>query len=215
MRLTNRFAGAVLALSTIAMVAAVPLGETSARAASPPHWAQSPYYPTCSEGPCRVVIIADKTGSTAYSTQIRRWAAWMNYVRTTYNLNLPAYGYVQLSDPSCATAPGVISVCVNDTVVNTDCNNDQTAIRCVLFTLNAGDGHISTIRSSFRPTALDAADTWTEVCGALGRSIGLAASADSASCLNNTLTTGSGQEKYLVTADWLALFDLYNHTANT
>jgi hypothetical protein len=205
------------------MVAVVPLTNVAAVAQSQAgniHWGQSPYYPNCVEGPCRVVLIADKTGEGTFQGQIQRWVAWMNYVRVNYNLKLPAFGYVGPAqglqpDPGCAVANGVISVCRNAAVINADCNTSPDTLRCTSFNVNLGNNHILWSKSSFRPRALDPADVWTIVCAALGRSIGIPPSGDPNSCLQDNITLGTGQEKYYVTADWLTLFSLYDHPAGT
>jgi hypothetical protein len=206
-------AGLVLAITPLA---ASPAAAQSANR----HWGQSPYFPECLEGPCRVVIVADKTFHGGYQAQIKRWVAWMNYVRVNYNLNFPAFGYFGPDegiqpDGGCATVDGVISVCRNDSVVNADCPPpNPDVLRCGSFTIELGVQHILQARQTFRTRALDAADTWTTVCGALGSSIGMPPSSDPNSCMySGSLTLGSGQEKYYVLDDWLYLFNAYNHSA--
>jgi hypothetical protein len=223
MRLRNRLLSAALGLSAAVTLTVVPLAAGPAVAQLPPniHWGQSPFYPTCLEGPCRVVIIADKTADATYEAQVQRWAAWMNFVRTNYNLKLPAFGYVGPAqglqpDPGCAVANGIISVCRNDAVVDADCSNPgPSTIRCTTFNVTLGDQHILWAKSAFRTQALQAADVWTVVCAALGRSIGIPPSSDTNSCLHNNLTLGTGQEKYYVGSDWVALFNLYDHPAGS
>ena len=223
MRTKSRLLGAAIGLSVAATMAVVPLaaGPAMAQLSSNIHWGQSPFYPTCIEGPCRIVIIADKTADATFQAQIQRWAAWMNYVRNNYNLKLPAFGYVGPAqglqpDPGCAVANGVLSVCRNDAVVDADCSNPgPDAIRCTTFNVTLGDQHILWAKSSFRTQALQPADVWNVVCGALGRSIGMPPSADAGSCLQASITLGIGQEKYYVGTDWVNLFNLYEHPAGT
>jgi len=224
MRMRDRLLGAAAGLAAVATLVLVPVagGSALAQAVAGAHWGISPYYPNCVEGPCRVVVIADKTADATFQAQVQRWATWMNYVRTTYNIKLPALLYVGPGqglqpDPGCAVANGIISVCRNDAVVDADCSNPGPAtVRCTASNVTLGDNHYVWSKSSFRASQpLDATDTWTLVCGALGRSIGLPPSADSSSCLADNLTLGSGQEKYYVGADWVALFNLYNHPAGS
>ena len=223
MRPTRRVAGGLLGLSAVAIVVLVPLANVAAVAQTPAaniHWGQSPFYPNCLEGPCRVVFIADKTADPTFQDQIQRWVAWMNYVRVNYNLKLPAFGYVGPGqglqpDPGCAVADGVVSVCRNDAVINADCNSSPDTIRCTRFNVNLGNAHILWSKSSFRVRPLDPADVWTLVCAALGRSIGIPPSTDPNSCIQDTLLLGTGQEKYYAGGDWTALFSLYDHPAGT
>ena len=195
-----------------------PLAAPPAAAATP-HWGQSPYYPNCLEGPCRVVLIADKTEDPALAGQIKRWIGWMNYVRVNFDLKLPAFGYVGPAeglrpDPSCAVAPGVISFCKSDAIVNADCNtSNPDIIRCSRFTVVSGVAHYQWVRSSVRPRQLAPADQWTLVCSQLGLAIGLPSTSNANSCMNNTIVLGTGQEKYYVNEDWLSLVNLYNHPA--
>jgi hypothetical protein len=208
----------LLALVSVCTLVLTPLAVTPAAAVTAEHWGQSPYYPECSEGPCRIVLIADKTGDAAFQGQIKRWIVWMNYVRVTYNLNFPGFLYVGPSeglrpDPGCATAPGFISVCRSDAIVNADCGSDPVVIRCSLFNVELDVGHILSARSSVRPRPLDAADTWTMVCAQLGHAIGLPESSNGASCMSSPFVLGTGQEKYYVTDDWLFLFSAYGHPA--
>lgn len=215
MKSSGRLAGALLAVGMAGMAVVVPLANVAAVAQTSenPHWGVSPYYPTCVEGPCRVVFIADKTGDDQFGPQIQRWAAWMNYVRTNYNLNLPAFGYVKLDDPSCAVANGVISVCRDDEIVAEDCPGEPIPIRCTQFNMNLSNKHFGYVRSVFSEQEVDNVDTWTVVCAALGRSIGMLASEDSDSCLQSTITLGTGQEKYYSINDWLDAFATYGHPA--
>ena len=212
-------ARALLTVTAMVSLLLAPLAAAPAAAASNPHWGQSPYYPECIEGPCRIVLIADKTGSEAFATQIKRWVVWMNYVRVNYNLQFPAFGYIGPAeglkpDPSCSTAAGFISMCIGDSFVNSDCNTtDPIQIRCSKFTLVQDVGHLVSVRSSIRPRALDPADVWTVVCAQLGAAIGMPTRANASSCMNNVLELGTGQEKYYVTDDWLYLIDLHNHPA--
>ena len=223
MRTRQRLLGAALGLVAAASLMVVPLAAGPAVAQLPPniHWGQSPFYPNCIEGPCRVVIIADKTADPTYELQVQRWVYWMNYVRNNYNLKLPAFGYVGPQqglqpDPGCAVANGVISACRNDAVVDADCNNPgPSTIRCTIFNVNLANQHIVWAKTSFRNMALDAADVWTVVCAGLGRSIGMPPSGDTNSCLQDTITLGTGQEKYYVGSDWVALFNLYDHAAGS
>lgn len=209
----------VLGVMALVSLVVTPRAATPAAAAPEPHWGQSPYYPECTEGPCRIVLIADKTGSDAFAAQIKRWVVWMNYVRITYNLKFAAFGYIGPAeglkpDPGCSTAPGFISMCISDSVVNADCNtSDPVHVRCSRFTVLEDVSHILAVRSSTRPRQLDSADVWTMVCAQLGQAIGLPTRANASSCMNNVIELGSGQEKYYVTDDWLYLIDLYNHPA--
>lgn len=222
MRTRNRLVGVALGLSA-AVALVVPLGAAPAMAQVPAgiHWGQSPLAPNCVEGPCRIVIIVDKTQDAQFQAQIIRWAEWMNFVRNNYAPQIPAFGYLGpgqgvQADPGCAVADGLISVCRNDSVVDADCSNPgPSAIRCTTFNVNVGDAHILWSRASFRSGPLDAADVWNEVCGALGRSIGMQPSTDPNSCLRDNLTLGTGHETYYVDADWIALFTLYNHPAGS
>lgn len=221
MRAQQRLAGLVLAIATTATLALVPLTGASAQVQPILHWGQSPYYPNCIEGPCRIVFIVDKTENAGVAAQAQRWVDWMNYVRVTYSLSFPGFVYVGAAhgvqpDPSCATAAGIISLCRNDSIVNADCGTDPSVIRCAVFNYNASNRHINWTRSSIRSsTALDAADTWTVVCGALGRAIGLQPTQDPSSCMSNSLTLGSGLEKYYVQNDWLSYINIYNHPAGS
>jgi hypothetical protein len=216
--MAERVRQVLLALVLSAGLAVTPLAggaPVAAQTPPPPHWGQSPYYPNCLEGPCRVVVIADKTEHAGYQAQIQRWVAWMNYVRVNYNLNFPAFVYADVGpDPGCATAEGIISVCRSDAIVDADCGTNPDFLRCGVYNVELGVGHIRSVRASFRTRELDAADTWTVVCGQLGRAIGLAASTDQASCLySGTFILGSGQERYYVLEDWLQMFAIYNHSA--
>ncbi|HVL26844.1 MAG TPA: hypothetical protein VM390_01760 [Acidimicrobiales bacterium] len=215
-RSRRRLAGAVLAVGMAAVGLVVPLGNVAAVAqpTENPHWGISPYYPECVEGPCRVVIIADKTGNPQFATQIQRWAAWMNFARTTYNLQLPAFGYVQLNDPSCAVADGVISVCRSNQILIDDCPGEPTPIRCTQFTMNLASKHFGHVRSVFSEQPVADPDAWSLVCAALGRSIGMLPSEAPDSCLQPSITLGTGQEKYYAISDWLSLFATYAHPAN-
>ncbi|MGH9278865.1 MAG: hypothetical protein ACRD12_12275 [Acidimicrobiales bacterium] len=215
MRTRRRLVGLLLGLSALTVVV-VPLTGASAQVEDTIHWGQSPYYPTCLEGPCRVVLIADKTGDAGVAAQVHRWIDWMNYVRVNYVISFPAFAYVgPLDDGSCATAPGFISLCRSNTIVNADCDNNPNAIRCTVFNYGLSDNHITWSRTSMRPIEVDGADTWTLVCGALGRAIGLPQTSDANSCMNGTLTIGSGQEKYYTNDDWLSLISTYNHPAGS
>ncbi len=209
-------------LGVMAMISLVlaPLAVTPATAQAPNrHWGQSPYYPECSEGPCRIVLIADKTGNDAFAGQIKRWIVWMNYVRVNYNLNFPAFAYIGPEeglqpDPSCSTAPGFISMCISDQIVNADCNTtDPVQVRCSKFTLQTDIGHILEVRSTTRPRDLDAVDVWNMVCAQLGHAIGLPTRDNDDSCMDNAIELGTGVEKYYVTDDWLFLIDAHNHGA--
>jgi hypothetical protein len=208
----------LLGLAAVFSLVLTPLAVTAATAAPNPHWGQSPYYPNCLEGPCRVVLIADKTGDSAFAAQLKRWAGWMNYVRVNFDLKLPAFGYVGPAegiqpDPGCATAPGVISFCKSDAIVNADCNtSDPVIIRCSKFTVVTDVGHIQAVRSSVRPRQYSPPDVWTVVCSQLGLAIGMPSTSNTSSCLNSSITLG-GSEKYYVNEDWQALVDLYNHPA--
>ena len=217
MRSSGRLAGALLAVGMAAMAVVVPLANVAAVAQTNenPHWGVSPYVPACVEGPCRVVFIADKTGNAQFAPQIQRWAAWMNYVRTTYNLNMPAFGYVQLNDPSCAVADGVISVCRDDEILAEDCPGEPVPIRCTTFTMNLSTKHFGYVRTVFAETALEDADVWTVVSGALGRSIGMLPSEDADSCLQASILLGTDQEKYYSINDWLSAFSIYQHPAGS
>ena len=212
-------ARALLGLAAIVSLVLTPLAASPAAGATNPHWGQSPYYPECAEGPCRVVLIADKTGDAAFATQIRRWVVWMNYVRVNYNLNFPAFAYLGPAeglkpDPSCSTAAGFISMCISDSIVNTDCNTtDPVQLRCSKFTVVEDVGHIVSVRATTRPRDLATADVWTIVCAQLGHAIGLPSTSNADSCMNATTALGTGVEKYYVTDDWLSLIDLYNHGA--
>lgn len=215
MKPSRRLAGAMLAVGLAATAVIVPLANVAAVAqtSTNPHWGVSPYYPNCVEGPCRVVFVADKTGDPQFAPQIQRWVAWMNYVRTNYNLNLPAFGYVQLDDPSCATADGVISVCRDDELMAADCPGEPVPIRCTQFNMNLGNRHFGYVRTVFSEQELEDPDAWTVVCGGLGRSIGMLASDASDSCLQTSITLGTGQEKYYAISDWLSAFSTYGHPA--
>ena len=215
MRPSRRLAGAMLAVGMAAMVVIVPLANVAAVAQTTDktHWGVSPYYPQCLEGPCRVVIVADKTGDAQFSPQIQRWVAWMNYVRANYNLNLPAFGYVQLNDPTCAVADGVLSVCRDNQILTSDCPGEPVPIRCTTFTTNVATKHFGYVRTVFSEQELANPDAWTIVCGGLGRSIGMLPSDQADSCLQSSITIGTGQEKYYAIADWLDVFATYNHAA--
>lgn len=215
MRPSRRLAGAMLAVGMAAVAVIVPLANVAAVAQTSenPHWGISPYYPACVEGPCRVVIVADKTGDAQFSPQIQRWVVWMNYVRTNYNLNLPAFGYVQLNDPSCAVADGVISVCRENEVLTADCPGEPVPIRCTQFNMNLSTKHFGYVRTVFSEQSVDNTDTWNVVCAGMGRSIGMPPSDQADSCLQSSITLGTGQEKYYATADWLNVFGTYNHPA--
>ena len=223
MRAKKRRLGAVLGLAAAASLTVVPLaaGPATAQLAGNIHWGVSPYYPNCLEGPCRVVIIADKTADSTYQLQVQRWVYWMNYVRNNYNLKLPAFGYVGPQqglqpDPGCAVAEGIISVCRNDSVVDADCGNPgPSTIRCTTFSVALSNQHIVWSKTSYRTQALDPADVWTVVCAGLGRSIGMPPSSDPNSCLQDSITLGTGQEKYYAGGDWSALFALYDHAAGS
>src|SRR5438270_7278854 len=102
----------MLSLLAVAVLLVVPLAGATAQGQTPAtaqataqaadaqaalvgiHWGQSPYYPTCLEVPCRVVLVADKTGDAAFESQVKRWVDWMNYVRANSNLTFPAFGYI-------------------------------------------------------------------------------------------------------------------------
>lgn len=213
MRRMRRLVGLLVSLTALAAVVVVPLGGAPADAAVVIHWGQSPYYPDCLEGPCRVVLIADKTGDAAVGAQTRRWVDWMNYVRVHSFLPAPAFAYVNVgAEPSCAQAPGFIVLCRSRAVFDSDCVSNPDTVRCTTLSYSLATGHITQARSTLRPDAgLDGPDTWTVVCGALGRAIGLQPSADANSCLSATLTLGSGREKYYVTDDWRSFVSIYNH----
>ncbi|MFP5318789.1 MAG: hypothetical protein ACLGI2_10905 [Acidimicrobiia bacterium] len=212
---SRRLAGAMLAVGMAATAVIVPLANVAAVAQTSenPHWGVSPYYPTCIEGPCRVVIVADKTGDDQFAPQVQRWVAWMNYVRTNYNLDLPAFGYVQLDDPSCAVADGVISVCRDNDILAADCPGEPVPIRCTQFDMNLSTKHFGSVRTVFSEQDLDDVDTWNVVCAGMGRSIGMLPSDEADSCLQSSITLGTGQEKYYAIADWLDVFGTYAHPA--
>jgi hypothetical protein len=185
----------------------------------PPHWGQSPYFPTCLEGPCRAVIVIDKTFDPAWSMQLRRWVAWMTYVRTTFNLDLPALAYLGPEhgigpDPGCGTLDTTITVCKSDGILEGDCGTGTLAVACTNSTRTNGFNHFTQARVSFRARSYDAADHWTLVCGQMGRAIGLStAQPDAASCMHGPLQLGSGTEKYYATDDWVTLWSIYGHPA--
>ena len=223
MRTRNRLLGAALSVCAAAALVVVPLSAAPAMAQVPAgiHWGQSPFAPNCLEGPCRIVFIVDKTQDAQFQAQIIRWAEWMNFVRNNYAPQIPAFGYLGPGqgvqpDPGCAVADGLISACRNDATVDADCSNPgPSTIRCTTFNVNVSDAHILWSRSSFRSQSLEPADVWNVVCAALGRSIGMQPSTDPNSCLQDTLTLGTGHEKYYVDSDWIPLFTLYNHPAGS
>jgi hypothetical protein len=186
------------------------------------HWGQSPYYPNCTEGPCRVVLVIDKTFDSRFNAQIRRWVDWMNYVRVTYNLNLNAYAYYGPAegvqpDGGCSAADGMISVCINDSTVSSDCNTTG-GIGCGGTIRAVSPNHTIQARSSFRASArsLSDANVWTLVCHELGHSIGLGHNdaASPRSCMASAVVAGD-QERYYEGDDWSTLFSINAHPAGS
>lgn len=183
----------------------------------PPHWGRSPFFPDCLEGPCRAVIVIDKTFDPAWSVQIRRWVEWMTHVRVNHNLNLPAFGYFGgaegvLPDAACHAFRAAITICVNDAVVDADCAGSSPGILCLQSSRTVPDNHFHSIRLSFRERSFQPADRWNLVCSQMGRAIGLSSDQpDTASCMNNPGALGFGVERYYVTDDWVTLWTIYGH----
>lgn len=187
----------------------------------PPHWGTSPFFPDCVEGPCRAVLVIDKTFDPAWSSQIRRWVAWMTFVRTNFNFDLPAFGYVSaadgvLPDPSCSGFPASITLCKNDRSLAADCGPSPGAVACTHDTRAPGTNHFFASRISFREEPLALVDVWNVVCSQMGRAIGLSLTQpDPTSCMHSPILIGSGIERYLVVDDWQTLWAVYDHTPGT
>lgn len=182
-----------------------------------PHWGRSPFFPDCLEGPCRAVIVIDKTFDADWSIQIRRWVAWMTHVRVSHNLNLPAFGYFGgaegvLPDLACHAFQAAITICVNDAVVDADCSGPSPNILCLKSTRTVPDNHFHSVRLSYRDREYHPADRWNLVCSQLGRAIGLSPEQpDPGSCMHNPGALGLGIERYYVADDWVTLWTIYGH----
>lgn len=214
----------VLALVASTTSAAVGGGRVPAAAVPlpgepPPHWGQSPFFPQCHEGPCRAVLVIDKTFDPAWSAQIRRWVHWITLVRVHHNLDLPALGYFGadegiLPDPSCHGFETAVTICVNDAVVEADCNDVEASLLCIQTTRRVPGNHFYAVRLSIRDRDFEPADRWNIVCAYLGRAIGLSnAQPDPESCMNQPGFLGQGVERYYVADDWNTLWSLYGHPA--
>lgn len=183
----------------------------------PPHWGRSPWFPDCLEGPCRAVLVIDKTFDPLWSFHLRRWVDWMTWVRTNFNRDLPAFAYVGaaegvLPDPSCAGFAAAITVCANDGVVAADCPTVPDSTACATATREEGTNHRFAARLSHRVRPYGSAAVWNLVCRQMGWTMGLStAQPDPSSCMHGATPPDVGGERYLAVDDWITLWSIYSH----